>query len=531
MSKPTPEVVNELKAWPFVEAKSLQKRIKSQVPEKGYVAFETGYGPSGLPHIGTFGEVARTTMVRKAFEQISDIPTKLICFSDDMDGLRKVPQNVPNPDLLREDLGLPLTKVRDPFNTYESFGHYNNNQLKKFLDQFGFDYDFYSATKCYQSGIFDEMLMIALERYDQLLELILPTLGGVTKGREKNYSPFLPISPKSGKVLEVPIIERNPSKGTIVYQEPEGETIEVSVTGGNVKLQWKPDWAMRWARFDIDYEMYGKDLIPSAELARKLCRVFGKLSPTEMFYELFLDSNGQKISKSKGSKGLTMEDWLSYSTPDSLGYFMYQKPKTAKKLTFDAIPRAVDELQKYTKEYTSQQQTDQLNNPAWHVYRGNPPQVLGDQISYSLILNLVGASGTIDEEVVKGFVEKYSPSTNFAPEGENTKLIRGAINYFRDQVLPKRLFRAAEPIKEKVALKELQMELEGWTQLEDPEELQRLVFRIGKKYEFEPLRAWFQCLYEVLFGTSQGPRFGSFIALFGTKKTAQLIQKRLEQSN
>ena len=527
-NRPTAEL-NKLKAWPFIEAKSLLKRLNNETPKKGFVAFETGYGPSGLPHIGTFGEVARTSMVKRAFEYLSDMPTRLICFSDDMDGLRKVPQNVPNRELLGEDLGLPLTQVRDPFGQFKSFGHHNNNRLKGFLDQFGFDYEFLSATECYQSGKFDEMLMMALERYDQILEVILPSLGGITKGREKNYSPFLPISPKSGRVLEALLIERNPSKGTIVYQEPDGEKIEIPVTGGHTKLQWKPDWAMRWANFDIDYEMYGKDLIPSAELARKLCRVFEKKPPTEMFYELFLDENGQKISKSKGGSGISIEEWLNYSSQDSLSLFMYQKPKTAKKLGHEAIPRTTDELQKHISDYARQNQLEQLNNPVWHVYEGNIPSKGAGSVAYSMILNLVGASGTLDEKVVRGFVAKYSLNTKIKDNQDTNQMITGAINYFKEHVEPSRSFRPANP-KERRALLELQMELENWVDETHPEELQRLVYSIGKKHEFDPLRAWFQGLYETLFGTSQGPRFGSFIALFGAKETARLIEQRLSEN-
>ena len=526
----TAEELGALKAWPFIEARNLLKRLRNKTPDKGFVLFETGYGPSGLPHIGTFGEVARTSMVKRAFEEISDIPTKIICFSDDMDGFRKVPLDVPNPEELRQDIGLPLTKARDPFGKFDSFGQYNNHRLKGFLDQFGFEYEFVSSTECYQDGKFDDMLMLALERYDDVLAVILPSLGGIREGREKNYSPFLPVSPKSGKVLEVPILERNSSKGTIMYQEPDGEVVELPVTGGNVKLQWKPDWAMRWARFEVDYEMYGKDLIPSAELARRLCRIFGKHPPTEMFYELFLDENGQKISKSKGSSGLTLEKWLEYSSQDSLSLFMYQKPKTAKRLTFEIIPRTVDELQKHLNDFDSQGLTNQLNNPAWHVYGGKPPQADANSVSYSMILNLVGAAGTLDEKVVWGFIEKYAPGADPDSSPDMAQNIRGAISYFRDRVASGRTFRTPTS-KEADALEELKSKLECWQGGSTGEELQRLVYSIGKKHGFEPLRTWFLTLYETLFGTQQGPRFGSFIALFGTQETAQLIAKRLAKSD
>ena len=525
----TSEELDQLKAWPFVEAKKLLKRINNKTPAKGFVLFQTGYGPSGLPHIGTFGEVARTTMVRRAFQEISDIPTKLVCFSDDLDGFRKVPLNVPNRDRLQEDLGLPLTKVTDPFGECKSFAHYNNQKLRSFLDSFDFEYEFISATQYYQDGKFDEMLLLALERYDQLMDIMLPSLGGVTKGRDQSYSPFLPISPVSGKVLQVPVLDRNISKGTILYQEPDGEMIELPVTGGNVKMQWKPDWAMRWAQLEVDYEMYGKDLIPSAELARKLCRVFGKPPPLEMFYELFLDENGRKISKSSGGEGISMENWIDYSSPDSLGLFMFQKPKTAKRLTFDAVPRAVDDLQKFVASYPSQGLIEQLNNPAWHVYAGNPPKV-GSDISYSMIINLVGAAGTVDEEVIWGLIKKHANVANPLDNPELYRNLKGAINYFNERVAPTRSLRTPNE-KERIALEELRNKLLDWTGGNSGEEYQSMVYSIGKNHQFDPLRSWFATLYETLFGTSQGPRFGSFIALFGARKTADLISQRLKDTN
>ncbi|KKL08190.1 hypothetical protein LCGC14_2578330, partial [marine sediment metagenome] len=338
MSDPS-DAAMQSKAWPFEEARRLLKRYEKAPPEKGYVLFETGYGPSGLPHIGTFGEVARTTMVRRAFEQLSDIPTRLLCFSDDMDGLRKVPGNVPKQEQMQEDLNLPLTRVRDPFGTHDSFGAHNNARLNAFLDSFGFEYEFASSTEYYTSGRFDEMLQIALERFDKIMTIMLPTLG---EERRATYSPFLPVSPKTGHVLQVPTLERNVAKGTIVYEEPDGERVEVPITGGRVKMQWKPDWAMRWAALGVDYEMSGKDLIDSVTQAGKICRALGEKGPETLTYELFNDEKGQKISKSKGN-GLSMEEWLTYAAPESLSYFMYQKPKTAKRLHFDVIPKAVDE--------------------------------------------------------------------------------------------------------------------------------------------------------------------------------------------
>ena len=329
----------QAKAWPFEEARKLLARVGDVVPEKGYVLFETGYGPSGLPHIGTFGEVVRTSMVRRSFAEISDLPTRLYAFSDDMDGLRKVPDNIPNRDMVAQHLGKPLTSIPDPFGTHESFGHHNNARLRAFLDQFGFDYEFKSSTECYRSGYFDETLMRLLQHYEEVMEIMLASL---RQERALSYSPFLPICQETGQVLQVEVIATDAAAGTITYRRDDGEEIQTPITGGKCKLQWKPDWAMRWYAFDVDYEMYGKDLIDSARLSGRIVRTLGHKAPEALTYELFLDENGEKISKSRGN-GLTIEDWLTYAPGETLALFMYGKPKAAKRLFFDIIPRAVDD--------------------------------------------------------------------------------------------------------------------------------------------------------------------------------------------
>jgi lysyl-tRNA synthetase class 1 len=512
------------KAWPFEEARRLLKRYAKAAPEKGYVLFETGYGPSGLPHIGTFGEVARTTMVRRAFEAISDIPTKLVCFSDDMDGLRKVPSNVPNQDRMREDLNLPLTRVRDPFGTHESFGEHNNARLRAFLDRFGFEYEFASSTEYYGSGRFDAALLTVLERFDKIMEIMLPSLGGVNEERRETYSPFLPVSPKTGHVLQVPTLERNLSRGTIVYREPDGEKVEVPVTGGHVKLQWKPDWGMRWAALGVDYEMYGKDLIPSAELSSKICRALGGPAPELFNYELFLDENGQKISKSKGN-GLSMEEWLTYASPESLSLFMFQKPKTAKRLYFDVIPKAVDEYHQHLRAYEGQDLAQRLANPVWHIHDGAPPKS-NMVVPFAMLLNLASVSGAEDKGRLWGFIRRYAPEASPETHPDLDRAAEFAVRYYHDFVAPTRLFRAPSAT-ERAAMEDLAARLAKWDGGQDPEELQSLVFAVGKAHGFEPLRDWFKALYEVLLGASQGPRFGGFIALYGIDETIALIKKGL----
>ena len=509
------------KAWPFEEARKILKRLKDSVPKKGYVLFETGYGPSGLPHIGTFGEVMRTSMVRQAFEEISDIPTKLICFSDDMDGLRKIPTNIPQPELLKEDLNLPLTKVRDPFKKYASFAHHNNAKLREFLDQFNFSYEFISSTDYYKSGYFDETLVKILAAYENIMAIMLPSLG---VERQSSYSPFMPISKKSGHVLQVPTEQVDVKRGTIVYRELDGERVETEITGGNVKLQWKPDWAMRWCALEVDYEMYGKDLIPSAELGKKICNALNQRFPELYNYELFLDSSGQKISKSKGN-GLSMNDWLKYAEPNSLGLFMYQKPKTAKRLFFDVIPKMVDEYHQHLNSFLVQSEDERFNNPVWHIHGGKPPK--SDlSISFSMLLNLVSASGAETKETLWGFIEKYIKNVS---AGTNPGLDRAtgyAIEYYKDFVKPKKVFRKADE-REIKAFKILSQELTKCEKNATAEDLQKIIYSVGVENNFQPLKNWFKAIYEVLLGESQGPRFGGFVALYGVEKTVALINDAL----
>ncbi|MEL7211732.1 MAG: lysine--tRNA ligase [Pseudomonadota bacterium] len=508
------------KAWPFEEARRVLKRYSKKDPEKGYVLFQTGYGPSGLPHIGTFGEVARTTMVRRAFEILSDIPTKLICFSDDMDGFRKVPSNVPMQEELKEDLHLPLTKVRDPFGLYEGFAQHNNARLNEFLDSYGFEYEFASSTEYYTSGRFDEMLLVALERFDKIQDIMLPTLG---EERRATYSCFLPISPKTGHVLQVPTLERNVSKGTIVYEEPDGERVEIPVTGGNVKMQWKPDWAMRWAALGVDYEMSGKDLIDSVTQSSKICRALGKPAPESLSYELFNDEQGQKISKSKGN-GLSMEEWLTYAAPESLQYFMYQKPKSAKRLYFDVIPKAVDEYHQQLRAYPDQEVKQKLGNPVFHIH-GHDVPASNMVVPFSMLLNLASVSAAEEKEQLWGFIQRYAPEASAETHPDLDAAAGFAVRYYNDFVKPQKTYRAPTDL-EREALEELAQGLRDWDGPVDAEELQGLVFACGRE-RFDPLRDWFKALYEVLLGASQGPRFGGFIALYGVDETVALIEKGL----
>jgi len=512
------------KAWPFEEARKVLSRIKRIPQPTGAIIFETGYGPSGLPHIGTFGEVARTTMVRHAFRVLTEdkVPTRLICFSDDMDGLRKVPDNIPNKEIVTQHLGKPLTQVPDPFGEHPSFGQHNNARLKAFLDTFGFDYEFLSATQCYTSGRFDATLLKVLENYDAIRDVILPTLG---PERRATYSPFLPISPATGKVLQVPIIDCDLTAGAIRYKDPDtGKLTQVPVTRGHCKLQWKADWAMRWAALGVDYEMAGKDLIDSVRLSGRICRILGRQQPEGFNYELFLDENGEKISKSRGN-GLTIEEWLTYASPESLALYMYQSPRKAKRLYFDVIPRAVDEYVGHLAAYPKEEQAAKLMNPVWHVHDGAPPQA-ELPISFALLLNLASASNSEDSEVLWGFIRRYTPDAT--PEGHPLldELVGYAIRYFHDFVKPSKAYRAPTD-KERAALADLDARLAALPDKVLAEEIQNEIYAVGKAHEFEPLREWFRALYQVLLGQTQGPRFGSFVELYGVPETRALIAKAL----
>ena len=539
------------KAWPFDQARALLNRLvrtrldTSQERDLAGVliadgkieaavrtlpallkpvVFETGYGPSGLPHIGPFGEVSRTTMVRAAFRALTEnaILTRLVCFSDDMDGLRKVPDNIDNKAVLEEDLHKPLTVVRDPFGLYPSFGEHNNARLRAFLDGFGFEYEFLSSTQCYGSGMFDETLLRALARYDDIQKVMLPTLG---EERRASYSPFLPISPKTGKVLQVPTLERHVDRGTIVFADEDGTLTEVPVTGGAVKMQWKPDWAMRWAAMGVDYEMSGKDLIDSVKVSNQICKILSGVPPEGFNYELFLDEEGQKISKSKGN-GLTMEDWLRYGTPESLSYYMFQSPKSAKRLFFDVIPKATDEYLQQLDAYQGQDEAKRIDNPVWHVHTGCPPQ-FGSPVSFTLLLNLVSAANASDKAILWGFLSRYIPGATPQSQPLLDQMAGYAINYYEDFVRPTKVFRAPDS-RERSAMEDLADRLKDLgPACTDVDLIQNEVYAAGKDAGFEPLRGWFAALYEVLLGQSQGPRFGSFVAIFGIERTIALIESGL----
>jgi lysyl-tRNA synthetase class 1 len=509
------------KAWPYEEARKLVKRWPDGKPDGAPMLFETGYGPSGLPHIGTFNEVLRTTMVRRAYEELTGGATRLIAFSDDMDGLRKVPDNIPNGEMLRAHLGKPLSQIPDPFGTHDSFAAHNNALLRHFLDRFGFDYEFASSTEYYASGRFDDAIRNILRRWDDILGVMLPTL---REERRLTYSPLLPISPTSGIVLQVPVEVVDAEAGTIAFTDVDGARITQSALGGKAKLQWKVDWAMRWVALGVDYEMAGKDLIDSTIQSGKIARILGARPPEGFNYEMFLDEKGEKISKSKGN-GLSLEQWLTYGSEESLSFFAYREPKKAKSLHIGVIPRAVDDYYSFRVNYAAQPIEQKLGNPVHHIHAGNVP---GESLplTYGLLLNLASLPGVSDKATAWKFVQRYAPGTAPDTDPELDNLIGLAVNYARDYVAPTLKRRA--PVGHEIdALRELDDALAQLDPDTPGDEIQTIVFEIGKRHDFESLRHWFQALYEILLGSSQGPRMGSFIALYGIANMRKLIAEAL----
>ncbi len=513
--------IEKTNSWPFVEAKKILRERKKYIDKKGKIILQTGYGPSGLPHIGTFGEVARTSMVVNALSHLTEIPKEIITFSDDMDGLRKIPENVPNQNKLTNYLHKPLTDIPDPFEKYKSYGEHNNEMLKNFLNKFNFKYTFKSSTELYKSGFFNPTLKIIIKKYSDIMNIILPTLG---KERQKTYSPFLPICPETGAVLEIPVLEIDEKNWKIIFDN-KGKKLEKSILDGNCKLQWKVDWAMRWFAIDVDFEMYGKDLIESAILSTKIIKLLGKDNPAGFAYELFLDEKGEKISKSKGN-GITIDEWLNYASPESLSLFMYQNPKRAKKLYKEIVPKAVDEYLEFIEKGQSQNELQLLLNPAWHVHNGNMPKEKFI-MSFSMLLNLVETSNAETKDLVWKFVKKYKTKIFEKDHKIFDNLIEYAIKYFNEVV--KKTKKYKKPNKTEInALNALIVALDNCNDQMEPEDIQTQIYTVGKDNGYkENLRDWFKLIYEVVFGVENGPRIGFFISFFGVKETKQLIKDKI----
>ena len=521
-----PAMIADLpRAWPYEEAAKVAQRLAAS--GKTHALFETGYGPSGLPHIGTFGEVTRTTWVRRAFTALTGMPSRLLAFSDDMDGLRRVPDNVPNREMLAGYIGQPLTRVPDPFGTHESFGAHNNARLRAFLDRFGFDYEFASSTDYYRAGRFDAALIRVLERYQPIMDVMLPTFG---PDRRATYSPVLPLHPETGQVMQVPLDALDAGAGTVTWRDPAtGDTHTTSVRGGAAKLQWKADWAMRWTALEVDYEMSGKDLIDSVRLAGRICRILGGQPPEGFTYELFLDDTGQKISKSRGN-GLSVDDWLRYAPAEALQQYMFAAPQRAKRLYFDMIPRAVDEY--LANAARARTQNEQRTNPAWHIHGGVPPASADSPIGFGMLLNLASVVNADNPGMLWGYIRRYAPDASPETTPFLARLVDHAVAYYVDFVRPRKRFREPDAI-ERAALADLSATLAGIDDTQerpiDAEAIQTLVYDVGKRHPFADLKAWFACLYQVLLGQAEGPRFGAFVAVYGIPETIALIEAALSR--
>ncbi len=518
------EIAKSSSAWPFIEAFKILQRIGHTTPKKGYVLFETGYGPSGLPHIGTFAEVARTIMVKKAFEHICDIPTRLICFSDDLDGMRKIPSNIPSPDRLTQYMNMPLTSIPDPFEKEESYGHYMNAKLRSFLDAFDFEYEFMSATETYKQGIFDQKLEEVIENYDDLMNIMLPSL---REERASNYSPFMPICQDTGQVLQVPILEVKKDSKTIIYKDISGKMVETNVTGGKCKLQWKPDFGMRWAALDVDYEMYGKDHMPNAKIYSDICSILGGVPPSQFFYELFLDENGAKISKSKGNS-ISIDEWLQYAPIESLGLFIYHAPSKAKKLYFNVIPKNVDEYIIFNKKYHAESDfAKKIVSPLFHLHHGNVPIVQIHDISFGILLNLASVCNPDSKEVLWGFISNYNKLATPENLPYLDKLVIYAINYYNDFIKAKKNYCKPNEAQ-KTLLIEIKSLLLSLAQEIEAEEIQSRIYDVGMKAGYSNLRDFFRDIYMILLGQEDGPRLGTFFKIYGLSNSADLIQSKID---
>ena len=520
-------MVKKLKSWPFKEAERIIK-ARERTQANGPALFQTGFGPSGLPHIGTFAEVARTTWVRRAFEYLSGEETRLYAFCDDQDGLRKVPDNLPNQEMLQANLGKPLCDIPDPYGCCESFSHHMIGNLERFLDTFEFDYTLKRSSDAYRSGEFNNGLAILLDKVEDVLDIILPTM------KEENraaWSPFFPRCETCGRVNTTRVTAYNKSEKTIDYTcdidlgnvAGCGHAGTSSVLGGASKMGWKIDWALRWYCYGVDYEMYGKDLIPSAELSAKIVRLMGGRPPQGLFYELFLDEMGEKISKSKGN-GVSIEQWLEYAPIDSLAHFIFREPRQAKKLFFNMIPKTMDEYLDHLRKYPSVADEKKPDTPLWHIHnRGRQVPSYNSSINFSTVNNLVSALGNPTRDLLISYLARYDEKSTTYPDVIDG-LIEKGLKFYEDHILPTKQYRTPtateRPLFEQLAETLKSLGIEEKTE----KELQGLVFDIARDNDTDP-KTFFAAIYQVLLGQERGPRFGTFAKLVGIERVLSLIEE------
>ncbi len=519
------------KEWPFVESRRILDRLERL--GKSSVTAETGYGPSGLPHIGTFGEVARTSFVLQALATVAPkVESRIIAFSDDMDGLRDVPKNLPNGQMLTSHLGKPLTAIPDPFGQEKSFAHYMNHRLRDFLDSYGFRYQFASSTESYASGVFDEGLRRIMGNYDAIRDLFTAT---IAEEKRAAWSPFFPICESCGRVYSTRVTELDTKGFRVAYACDAplagkygscGHTGSTSVLGGTCKVGWKVDWALRWFSLGIDYEMHGEDLLDSARLSSKIVKILGGEPPELFKYELFLDEKGKKISKKIGN-GISLEQWLRFAPVDSLLYIMYVKPQQAKKMGLPILPEILDQYLELVAEYDGAE-----DSPVPFISRlshgAHAGKLEGQKtITYSLILELILALNQDDPRIVRDYLLKYQPAIagNVAYYEE---LIKDALAYYREVLLPSRKAEPADHLMDDTlrALRDELARLEAAGTAPDADALQTMAFQLAKDRDVK-MKDWFRALYRVFLGQSQGPRIGSFIALLGYKDCIERLEAHL----
>lgn len=521
--------------WPHNEAERVALRLHDT--DKTAV-FETGYGPSGLPHIGTFAEVVRTSYVIKAFRfNYPKRAYKLIVFSDDMDGLRSLPENVPNHALLQEHLGAPLSSLPDPFGKESSYAAFMNGRLKHFLDYYGFEYLFESSTNCYHTGVFNTALKRVMDNHEAIRNLFIKT---ISPDKRATWSPFFPICEHCGKIYTTSVLNIHPETYEITYRCDRDEKAyrscghegRVSILNGKVKMGWKVDWAMRWYTFGVDYEMHGKDLLDSASLSSKICSILGATPPLTYKYELFLDENAAKISKKIGN-GISMEQWQSFAPVGSLLYFLLDEPNRARKMGMPILPRLVDNYITALKNETAEEPGSAL----WFVdslqHHHDASDIDKTDISYSLLVNVAENLGSDDAELLYDYARRYDATVE-----ENAEFFRPlchhVLAYIKDtnSRRPGTVLGQLPPGDYFSALQSLSVDLDALADANSfrGEMLQNLVFAVGRKHGLEPGN-WFRFLYETLLGKTQGPRLGSFFAMLGPDKVRALLHKAINSSH
>jgi lysyl-tRNA synthetase class 1 len=519
--------------WPREEARRLAERVAAYEPERP-VIFQSGFGPSGLPHLGTMAEILRPSFVRKAFHLIEPArPSRLIVFIDDLDGLRKVPENVPNRESVEQYLGMPVAKIPDPFGCCASFADHMVGLLGGFLAPVEVEYELMRAAEMYSSGRFDEGLKLILEKHEEIIAIIAPTL------REENragWSPFMPICPKCGQVVERAVTAYHAERASVEFTCEKsaggrpgcGFSGEQSVLGGMAKVQWKVDWALRWYVLKVDYELYGKDLTDSARLSGQILRVMGGRPPLGFPFEMFLDEEGRKVSKSVG-RGVTVEQWTRYAPIEVLKFFLLLNPRRARKLFLEAIPQYVDEYLDAVREYAAASEEQRRESMLEFVIQSTTPRRFNSALSFGLMMNLVAALGSSDSDFIWKYLVRYDASIGGEPDTEamGRRLMQCALNFYRDFIEPtKKLYTPSDA--ERAQLKTLDAYLRE-NQDASAEDIEKKIYDLGRENYEKPGKI-FPLLYRSILGQERGPRLGAFIRLATPARIIELLDATIART-